>query len=273
MGVPRLGVGFGWRPELSGLAARRDGLGFVEIVAESADHGLPKAIDALLERGVKVIPHGISLAVGGAELPARASIERLVRLQARLGSPFVSEHLCFVRAGGLESGHLLPVQRTRETLDLVVENVKHVQAQLPVPLALENVAALFEWPGAEMDEATFLSEVLERTGALLLLDVANLHANALNLGWDPIAFLDRLPLERLAYVHVAGGEERGGYYHDTHAHAVVPSVLDLLAELAARAPRPNVLLEWDDNFPGEAAIEDELDAIQSALVRGEPAHV
>lgn len=265
MSVPRLGVGFGWRPELAALAARRETLGFVEIVAESADHGLPRAIDALRARGVEVIPHGVSLAIGGAELPARANVDRLVHLQARLGSPLVSEHLCFVRGGGLESGHLLPVPRTREALEVVVENVRAVQAELPVPLALENIATFFEWPGAEMDEATFLGEVLDRTGALLLLDLANLHANARNLGWDPIAFLDRLPLERLAYVHMAGGEERNGHYHDTHAHAVVPKVLDLLSELAARVPQPNVLLERDDNFPAEAAIEAELDAIESAI--------
>jgi len=91
---------------------------------------------------------------------------------------------------------------------------------IPAPLVLENIAAYLEWPGAEMDEATFLAEVLERTGELLLLDVANLHANARNLHWDPIAFLDSLPLELLAYVHVAGGEERQGHYHDTHAHAL-----------------------------------------------------
>jgi uncharacterized protein (UPF0276 family) len=266
--LPSLGAGLGWRPELAGLAARRE-LGFVEIVAENADHGIPRAIDALRERGTTVIPHGISLAVGGADLPERSRIERLAKLARRLGSPFVSEHLCFVRGGGLESGHLLPLPRTREALSVVVENVRAVQALLPVPLALENVATLFEWPGAEMDEATFLAEVLEQTDTLLLLDVANLHANARNLGLDPIAFLDRLPLERLAYVHVAGGEERGGYYHDTHAHAVVPSVLDLVAEVGSRVPSLNVLLERDDRFESEAHVESELDAIAGALARGQ----
>lgn len=267
-GVPKLGLGCGWRPELTRLAQRRSDLGFVEVIAESTDHGIPKAIDALRERGVAVIPHGISLAIGSAELPDRARIERLAKAAKRLGSPFVSEHLCFVRGGGLDSGHLLPLPRTREALEVVVENVRAVQAALPVPLVLENVAALFEWPDAEMDEATFLGEVLYRTGALLLLDVANLHANARNLGWNPIAFLDRLPLDRLAYLHVAGGEERNGWYHDTHAQPVGCSVLDLVAEVAARVPSPNVLLERDDNFPTEAALEAELDAIASAVARG-----
>jgi uncharacterized protein (UPF0276 family) len=266
--IPKLGVGIGYRPEIQAFYPRARGIDFVEIVAENLDHGVPPALDGLRERGIAVIPHGISLSVGGAALPDRARIDRLAKLARRLGAPFVSEHLCFVRGGGLESGHLLPVPRTREMLSIVVENVRTVQARLPVPLVLENIAALFEWPGAEMDEATFLAEVLEQTGAYLLLDVANLHANAQNLGWDPNAFLDRLPLERLAYVHVAGGRRLDGYYHDTHAHAVPPSVFDLVAEVAGRVPALNVMLERDGNFPPEAEIQAELDDIAEALARG-----
>ncbi len=124
-------------------------------------------------------------------------------------SPLVSEHVAFVRAGGREAGHLLPVPRTRAALDVLVANVAEAMAGLPVPLALEPIATLFEWPAAEIDEADFLTELLDRTGALLLLDVANVWANARNAGTDPVALLDRLPLDRVAYVHVAGGTESG----------------------------------------------------------------
>jgi hypothetical protein len=142
--------------------------------------------------------------------------------------------VAFVRGGGLEAGHLLPVPRTREALGVLAGNVRLAQAELGVPLALEHVAAVLEWPAPELDEAAFLTELLERTGALLLLDLANLHANARNHGGDPLALLDALPLERIAYVHVAGGVERDGLYHDTHAHPTPPPVLELLAELCAR---------------------------------------
>ena len=131
-----------------------------------------------------------------------------------------SDHVAFVRAGGLESGHLLPVPRTREALDVLVDNVRAAQAMLGVPLALENIAPLLAWPDAEMSEGAFLAELCERTGAWLLLDVANLHASAVNLGQDPARVLDELPLERVVYVHAAGGVERDGVYHDTHAHAL-----------------------------------------------------
>jgi uncharacterized protein (UPF0276 family) len=160
------------------------------------------------------------------------------------------------------------VPRTKEALDIVVANITQAKAALPVPLALENVATLFEWPDAEMDEASFLAEVVERADVLLLLDIENVYANARNRGLAPVAFLDRLPLDRVAYVHVAGGALRQGFYHDTHAHDVPAAVLDLLAELAARAEVPGVMLERDDRFPLDAKLNAELDAIAAAVARG-----
>ena len=264
------GVGIGWRPELAGFAERRHGLGFAEVVAESIhdDQPLPAGLADLLERGVPVIPHGVRLSLGSAEVPDPARVGHLAALAERLGAPLVSEHLAFVRAGGLEAGHLLPVPRTREALDVLTGNVRLAQAELGVPLALEHVAALLEWPAPELDEAAFLTEVLERTGALLLLDLANLHANARNHGGDPLAFLDALPLERIAYVHVAGGVERDGLYHDTHAHPTPPAVLELVAELCSRRDPPGVMLERDDAYPPEAELAAELDAIAAATLLG-----
>jgi uncharacterized protein len=278
------GVGIGWRPELAGFAARRGRLGFAEVVAESLHDGqpLPDGLAALGARGVPVVPHGVRLSLGSASEPDPARVTHLATLAQRLRSPLVSEHVAFVRGGGLEAGHLLPVPRTREALEVLAGNVRLAQAELPVPLALEHVAALLEWPAPELDEAAFLTELLERTGAWLLLDLANLYANARNHGGDPLAFLDALPLERIAYVHVAGGVERDGLYHDTHAHPTPPAVLELVAEVCARCtggplwrspgpPRrdpPGVMLERDDAYPPEAELAAELDAIAAATRAG-----
>ena len=129
------------------------------------------------------------------------------------------------------------------------------------------MAALVEWPAPELDEAAFLTELLDRTGGLLL-DLANLYANARSHGGDPPAFLDALPLERIAHVHVAGGVERDGLYHDTHVHPTPAGVLDLVAELCARRDPPGILLERDDDYPPEPELAAELDAIAAAARRG-----
>jgi uncharacterized protein (UPF0276 family) len=212
--------------------------------------------------------HGVSLSLGGAEPPDPDRLALLADLARRTGAPLVSEHVAFVRGGGLEAGHLLPVARTRESLELLVENVAAAQAALPAPLVLENIAALVEWPDAELREADFLAELLERTGCGLLLDLSNVLANARNHGLDPLAYLDRLPLGRLAYVHLGGGEEREGVYHDTHAHPLQRGSLDLLEELAARVVVPGAMLERDDDFPAAAELSAELEAIREAAERG-----
>jgi uncharacterized protein len=270
---PLAGVGIGWREELAGFVGRRGGLGFVEVVAESVhdDQPLPAGLEELALRGVPVVPHGVRLSLGSAGEPDPARVGHLAGLAERLGAPLVSEHVAFVRGGGLEAGHLLPVPRTRAALGVLTANVRLAQAELGVPLALEHVAALLEWPAPELDEAAFLTELLERTGALLLLDLANLYANARNHGGDPLELLDALPLERIAYVHVAGGVERDGLYHDTHAHPTPPGVLDLVAELCSRRDPPGVMLERDDAYPPEPELAAELDAIAAATrVAGRP---
>ncbi len=267
--IRRLGPGVGWRPQIDAAIAGAEGLGFVEVIAEAIGaHALPGGVAAARERGLQVVPHGVSLSLGGAERPDRRRLAHLAAVAERVDAPLVSEHIAFVRAGGRESGHLLPVPRTREALEILSENVAIAQEALPVPLALEHVAALVEWPGAEMDEAAFVSELIERTGALLLLDLSNLYANAHNHGWDALESLSRFPLERIAYVHVGGGTFRDGVYHDTHAHPVVPGVLALVEELFAICDPPGVLLERDDDFPSQGELTAELRAIATAARHG-----
>jgi len=266
--IQRLGMGVGWRPEIDGLAARPE-LGFVEAIAESVDPRRPPAgLLAARERGLAVVPHGIGLSLGGAERPDSRRLEHLGAVAQRFAAPLVSEHIAFVRAAGQEAGHLLPVPRTHEALEILTENVAIAQRALPVPLALEHVAALVEWPEAELDEAAFVSELIDRTGALLLLDLSNLYANAHNHGYDARGALARFPLERIAYVHVGGGVHRDGVYHDTHSDPVVPGVLALVEELFTLTDAPGLLLERDGNYPAEQELASELDAIAAAARRG-----
>ncbi|MFE3607612.1 multinuclear nonheme iron-dependent oxidase [Streptomyces goshikiensis] len=268
--MAHLGVGIGWRPEIADAVERLPGLDWVEVVAENICPGhLPDSLLRLRERGVRVVPHGVSLGLGGAHRPDPEKLAALGERAVALGAPLVTEHIAFVRtttpAPALEAGHLLPVPRTRDALDVLCENVRIAQDALPVPLALENIAALFSWPGEEMTEGRFLSELVERTGVRLLIDVANLHTNRVNRGEDPAAVLDAIPLEALAYVHVAGGFERDGVWHDTHAHPVPGVVLDVLAQLRRRVDPPGVLLERDDDFPPEGELAGELEAIRGVL--------
>jgi uncharacterized protein (UPF0276 family) len=260
------GFGVGWRPELAAVLADRTDLGFVEVIAE---HLPLRAVarPAPTDLGVPVVAHGIGLSLGGAERPDPARLRRLADVAQALGSPLVSEHVAFVRAGGTEAGHLLPIPYSRDALDVLVANVRIACEQLPVPLALENPAALARWPDDELSPADFLAELVDRTDALLLVDVANFHGDTINHGLDPAATFDRLPWERVAYLHVAGGVMRDGRYHDTHLHPVGPGQLALLAEAVSRFPpsRPAAyLFERDGSYPPVAEFHAECDRVQAA---------
>lgn len=277
------GLAVAWRPAIAALLeeyAAAGRLGFTEVVAENlrADR-LPPALTRL---GVPVLVHGVTLGLAGAERPDPARLSRLADLAGALGSPLVSEHAAFVRAAAspdplhgdvLEAGHLLPPPRTRASLDVLVENVRIAQDQLPVPLALENIAALFGWPEDTIDEPDFLTELVGRTGCRLVLDVANLYSSALAHGSDPAAELRRFPLEAVAYVHVAGGEYRrvdgAELYLDTHAHPMVPPVLGLLAELAGSyvsGALPGIMLERDEDV-SPVTVAPEFEALSGAVAQ------
>ncbi|WP_433660516.1 DUF692 domain-containing protein [Nocardia sp. CA-128927] len=274
--LPDGALGIGWRPEICGVIAELDGLGFAEVIAESlpvrrrllgrSEVAIPAELTALIDRGVAVVPHGISLSLGGAEPVDEHRIEHLARCAEALGAPLVSEHVAFVRAGGIEAGHLLPVPRSKASLDVLARNISRTQSALDVPLAVENIAALFDWPDDEYTESEFLAELVDRTGVYLLIDIANVYANARNRTRDPLDELRRLPPDRVAYCHVAGGHESGGHYHDTHTDPIPAEVLTLVTEFTARHPVP-LMLERDGNYPPAPELLAELDVIAAAAHR------
>ncbi|MGE3286631.1 MAG: DUF692 family multinuclear iron-containing protein [Pseudonocardia sp.] len=267
VGLLPAGAGIGWRPEIAGVVADLPDLAFCEVIAEAVDPASPpRAVAELRARGVAVVPHGVRLSLGSAEAVEADRVTHLAATAAALGAPLVSEHVAFVRSRGREAGHLLQVPRTRAALDALAANVARLQAELDVPLALEPIASLLDWPEDEYTEAEFLAALLDRTGARLLLDVANVHANAVNRGRDPEAVLDTLPLDRVAYVHVAGGAVRpDGLYHDTHTHPVPGPVLALLRSLRERLPAdPPVLLERDGAYPAAGQLRAEFAEIVEA---------
>ncbi len=269
------GCGVGWRPQLAMHIERRRDLEFIEVLADNhfMETSRHPAIEALQNRGIKISLHAIGLSLGGSSLPDCAYIDSLNRLIDLYGAVCISEHLAFVRGGGMESGHLLPVKRDEHTLKVVVENINFASQRLNAPLVLENIASYLTWPGETIDEAEFLSRVLSETDCRLLLDISNLYANSFNLGFSPDRFLDRLPLSKVAYMHIAGGEKRKGIYHDTHAHDLGEAVLDLLSTALSKGCSDAVLLERDDLFPDLSEFNQEMDRIFRILSPGTLAYV
>jgi uncharacterized protein len=259
--LPTLGVGLGYRePYRADIFLQQSAVDFLEIVADHYLAASPAKLQELdlLAAHFPLVPHGLDLSLGSAEGLDPAYLRDLAALVRRLDPPWWSEHVAFTRAGGVEIGHLTPLPYTREALDVLCRNVAAARAAIPTPLVLENVAYLLPVPGSEMTEADFLAEVVERTDCGLLLDVTNLHANAVNHGYDAHAYLARLPLERVVQLHFVGGHWERGVLIDSHSRPTPPDVWALMDAVLAQAPVRGAVLERDEHLPPFAALADEL---------------
>ena len=249
--LPFLGAGISFRPAWRWEAVRhRAELGALECIPDdvTGPSGLREL--QLLRDAVPVLLHGIGLSLGSAEGLDPARLAHLARVVEAVEPPWFSEHIAFTRAGGVEIGHLMPLPFTREAVETVAANVAALKRAIPgVPVALENIAYTFTLPGAEMTEAAFVRAVLEAADCGLLLDLENVHANSRNHGFDPIPYLESLPLERVVEVHLAGGVVREGEYADTHTRPVPEESWTLLEWLAPRTDVRAVIIERDDNLP------------------------
>ena len=177
-------------------------------------------------------------------------LKDLGRFLVRTGTPWHSEHLCFTSVDGSSLHELLPLPFTREAVRHTVARARDLQARLPVPLLLENITYYAELGQAEMDEAAFITEVLEGADVGWLLDVNNVYVNALNFGFDPREWLARMPLDRVAQLHIAGHKRFGTLTVDTHGADVIDPVIELMQWTLARLGRPvPVLLERDNHIP------------------------
>jgi uncharacterized protein (UPF0276 family) len=269
-GLSELGVGIGFRRPLAReIAAHRDAFDFLEIVSEHyldpspADrHELSRLADSF-----PLIPHGLNLSVGTAAPADPSYLAGVRQLVSAVNAPWWSDHLAMTHAGGIEIGHLAPVPFTWQALEVVCANVTRARAEVAGPFVLEHIASPLALPGAEMTEAAFISDVLARTGAGLLLDLMNVYANAWNHGFDPYAFLASLPLERVVYVHVIGGRLENGVMIDSHTDPTPQAVWDMLTYVARRVSLKGVLIEWDDEFPAFGTILDEAARAREALGR------
>lgn len=271
-------VGLGWRREISShILMNADKIDVIEVMVDDYLHAPDERIHALqsLMREIPTCFHGNSLGLASASPIDELRLERMCRTLERLGAVEWSEHLAFVRAAGVEIGHLAAPPRTEAVIEGTLANLRRIRQRFGRIPDLENVATLIRPPG-EMSEPEWITQIAERAGANLLLDLHNLYANAMNGDRDPLAELLRLPLSRVRQVHLSGGpwsqtQDSPGSAHlmDEHIHDVPEALFALLEELAARADQDlTVVIERDGNFPPFSFLLHEVGRAREALKRG-----
>ena len=228
-------------------------------------------------RGEKPLSlHGVGLSLAADEAPDEAHLAALKRLVDRVEPFVVSEHLAWSTRRGAYAPDLLPFPRSAEALARIVRHVDRMQEALGRQVLIENPSLYMPLLGHEMDEVTFLAELVRRSGCGLLVDVNNIHISARNLGYDAGAYVDVLPADAVGEIHLAGHEADArlgeALLIDTHGAPVAEPVWALHQRLVARiGPRPT-LIERDDNIPEFMTLLSERERAHAVLVRREPAH-
>jgi uncharacterized protein len=222
-----------------------------EVISENFLVAGGRPLDNLgrLTDAYRVVPHGVSLAIGSVEPLDDGYLLRLKALLDRLDPPWASDHLCWGRAPGVHIHDLLPLPYTSEAVAHVVERVKRVQGILERPFALENVSSYMTFRESTMTEWDFVAEIAERADCGLLLDCNNVFVSAKNHGFDPLAYIDGVPPDRVVQIHLAGHTDKGSYILDTHSDHVKDEVFDLYRRAIGRLGAVSTLVEWDDEIP------------------------
>jgi uncharacterized protein (UPF0276 family) len=247
-----LGVGIGLRvPHYRELFSDWPDVDFFEIISENfLVHGGPPLynLDRVRER-YPVVMHGVGMGLGSAEPLDRDHMAGLKALAKRVNSPWVSDHLCWTRAGNAHLHDLLPMPYTESVADFLADKASFVQQELGRPFAIENLSSYVAFHRSQMSEWEFYRRVVERADCYCLLDVNNVFVSSVNHGFDPMDYLDHIPWDRVIQVHIAGHTvKEDGTILDTHDHPVREEVWKLYAEAHRRTGGVTTLLEWDDHF-------------------------
>lgn len=215
--------------------------------------------------------HGLSLSLGGTQALDIDLLKRIKIFMNTHNITLYTEHLSWCA----DDGHLydlLPIPCTEEAVKWVAQRIRQTQDILGMQIGVENASYYLEPSGAEMKEEEFICAVIEASGCFLHLDVNNVYVNSQNFAFDPLAYLDALPLDKVGYMHVAGHYvESDGLIIDTHGAQVIDPVWQLLKAAYTRCPSSNIAtcLERDFNFPHVHELLEEVATIrqiQGALI-------
>lgn len=268
--APSLGFGLGLRVDhYEAIFAGHPRVDWFEALTENYLVPGGKPLDNLMrirERYPMVL-HGVSMSIGSTQPLDRNYLAQLKALAARVEPHWISDHLCWTGVAGRNMHDLLPLPYTEEALANIVERVRTVQDILGRRILLENVSSYVTYRTSEVTEWEFLREVAQRADCLLLLDVNNIYVSSVNHEFDPLEYLQAIPVDRVQQIHLAGHENHGDYLIDTHDHPVPDPVWELYDAAVRRFGNVSTMIERDDNIPPLEELVAELDAARQLAER------
>jgi uncharacterized protein len=259
---PPLGFGLGLRvPHYEEILADRPRVDWFEVLSENYFVPGGKPLDYLerIRRDYPVVMHGVSMSIGAHGPLNFKYLAELKALADRIEPRWISDHLCWTGVNGYNLHDLMPLPYTEEAMRHVADHVRQVQDFLGRRILLENVSSYLTYRQSEMTEWDFLREISESADCHILLDINNIYVSAFNHCFDPKAYLNAIPVNRVQQFHLAGHENYGDYIIDTHDAPVIDPVWELYAAAVRRFGPVSTMIERDDNIPPLAELMEELE--------------
>ena len=249
---PFLGFGIGLRRQhYTYVLDTHPPVDWFEVVSENfmVPGGRPLQVLEKVREQYPIVLHGVSMSIGSTDPLDRKYLASLRDLARRFEPAWVSDHLCWTGVGGQNLHDLLPLPCTEEAVSWVAGRIRQVQEILERPILIENVSSYMTFTHSTMSECEFLNAVAEESDCGILLDINNVYVSAFNHGFDPVQYIESVPIERVAQYHLAGHSDHGSYLLDTHDHPIRSEVWALYEKAARRFGEVSALIEWDDNIP------------------------
>jgi uncharacterized protein (UPF0276 family) len=222
----------------------------------SAVEGLGSTPLSYLERVRADYPvslHGVGLSLGSADPLNRSHLAKLRQLIDRIEPGLVSEHLSWGSIDGRYFNDLLPLPYTEASLSHMVDRVSETQDILSRQILIENASSYLEFASSTIPEWEFVVTLAQQSGCKILLDVNNVYVNAMNHGFDPLLFIQSMPADLVAEMHLAGHTvktfDEGVLRIDTHDQLVCAAVWELYDAAVAQLGSVPTLIEWDSHLP------------------------
>lgn len=246
------GFGLGLRTDhYRDFVERKPAVDWLEVISENymVPGGKPLHFLDRIRLDYPMVMHGVSLSIGSTDALNWDYLRELKQLAERVEPAWISDHLCWTGVDHQNLHDLLPMPYTEAALRHLVERISRVQEFLGRRILIENVSSYVSYAADEMNEWEFVAELAHRADCHLLFDVNNVFVSSVNHGFDPRAYVDAMPRERVKQIHLAGHEDHGDYIIDTHDHPIRDEVWDLYAYTIARLGSVPTMIERDDNIP------------------------
>lgn len=265
------GVGIGFRRDFAEEFLTSEILkpDFFELAPENWIHmgGKWKRVLDQVAKDYPLLCHGLSLSIGSPDELDKMFLNDLKAFLDHYDVKIYSEHLSYSKCDNAHLYDLLPIPFREDAVEHIVDRIQKVQDHLGRQIALENVS-YYTPLGAEMKEEEFISEIVERSGCGLLLDVNNVYVNAFNHSYDAKSYISSLPLNSVRYIHMAGHlKVSEDCIIDTHGEAIIDPVYELFDWTLGQLNEVPVLLERDFNIPELNELQSELDQLKTIVAK------